>query len=485
MVLLRWNAGRCAAVAAAWGAAILTVAAPPAVAAPQAAPARVITVTSIAELQSAADDAQPGDRIELVDGVYTTSGPITLRRSGTPDAPVTVAAQQVGGAELRGAAGFSFAGADHLIVEGFRLTHSGGMNISADSDHVRFTRNVVQISGSATNWVTVTGDDAEVDHNTFQNKSTHGVFLQISGPGESDMAQRSHVHHNYFFNHSFAGDNGGESIRLGYSFRQLGSAKAIIEHNLFERADGDSEAISVKSADNIVRFNTIRDSRGSIVLRHGNRNLVESNLMLGGSSGLRFYDNDHVLINNLIQGGSGQIIAGQGTIVDDTTGSTAHARPDRVLVAFNTIVGDRTNLLDVGSGSKEFGPNECTFANNILVGGGSGDLANIGKATDLRWEGNIVWAGTGGNLPSSGYRVVDPALVTDDGGLHRLAAGSPAIDSAAGSYPQVGQDFDPQDRSGAKDVGADEHATGGPQRRPLTTADVGPNAPRTPATPGE
>jgi hypothetical protein len=438
----------------------------------------VIPVSSISALQAAASRAVPGDRIELADGVYTTTGPIRLTRSGSAGTPIAVAARNVGRAEIRGSAGFAFeSGASYVVVEGFRLTHGGGVNLPAGSHHVRFTRNTVQLAGGG-NWVTVTGNDNEVDHNTFQNKSSEGVFLQISGPGDSAMAQRTWVHHNYFFNHSFGGSNGGESIRLGYSFRQLSSAFAVVEYNLFERANGDSEAISVKSADNIVRFNTLRNSRGSITLRHGNRTLVEGNLMLGSSAGIRFYDNDHVIINNVIQGGSGQIIAGSGTIADDTTGSTAHARPDRVVVAFNTVRGNRTELLQVGQSTDRLGPNQCTFANNIFVGGGSGGLIRVNEATGATWQGNIVWAGTGGNAPSSGYRVVNPGLVLDAGGLYRLgSASSPAVNTAAGSYPQVTRDFDLHARSGAKDIGADEFVTGGTQRRPLTTADVGPNSP--------
>jgi hypothetical protein len=456
-------------------AAAFMAAAPGATGAPDVGITRTITVSSISALQSAADAAVPGDRIELTDGTYTTSGSITLRRSGTSSAPITIAAQHVGRAEIRGTSGFAFANADWVVVEGFRLTHSGTTTIPGGSEHVRFTRNVVQLSGG-TNWVTVTGNDAEVDHNTFQNKSTQGVFLQIAGPGSNDMAQRSWIHHNYFFNHTFGGSNGGESIRLGLSFRQLASAFAIVEYNLFERADGDSEAISVKSSDNIVRFNTLRNTRGSIVLRHGNRNLVEGNLMLGSTAGLRFYDNDHVLINNVIQGGTGQIIAGSGDVADDTTGSTAHARPDRAVVAFNTVVGNRTQLLQVGQGTDRLGPNNCTFANNIFVGGGSGALLDIDEATGTTWQGNIVFAGTGGNAPSSGFRVVNPALTVDGGGLNRLSASSPAINAAAGGYPQVGRDLDLQTRSGTKDVGADEFVSGAAPRRPLTTADVGPNA---------
>jgi parallel beta-helix repeat protein len=454
-------------------AGIVAVAVVPSAAA--AAP-RVTTVSSIAQLQSAADAAQPGDRIELADGAYTTSGAITLRRSGNSSAPITIAAQHVGGAEIRGSNGFAFADADYVVVEGFRFRHGGGVSVPAGSHHVRLTRNVVQLTSSSGNWVTVTGNDVEVDHNTFQNKSTEGVFLQISGPGDSAMAQRTHVHHNYFHDHTFSGSNGGESIRLGYSYRQLSSANAVVEYNLFERANGDSEAISVKSSDNTVRYNTLRDSKGSITLRHGNRNLVEGNIMLGSTAGIRFYDNDHVIVNNLIQGGTGQLIAGSGDVADDTTGSTAHARPDRVLVAFNTVISDRANVVQVGQGTDRLGPNQCTFANNIVVGGGSGAVLDIDEATGLTWQGNIVWAGTGGNAPSSGYRVVNPALTTDAGGLRRLSSASPAIDAAAGSYPQASRDLDLQTRAGAKDVGADEYVSGGTQRRPLTPADVGPNA---------
>lgn len=435
----------------------------------------VIVVSSISQLQAAADRAVPGDRIELTDGIYTTSATIRLRRSGTSGAPITIAAQHVGKAEIRGSAGFQLDPISYVVISGFKLTHSSTVQIPAGAHHVRFTRNVVQIPGSATGWVTVVGDDNEIDHNTFQNKSTVGVFLQISGPGDHGMAQRTWVHHNYFFHHTFSGSNGGEAIRLGYSFRQLSSAFATLEYNLFEQANGDSEAISVKSSDNIIRFNTIRNSKGSIVLRHGNRNLVEGNLMLGGSSGIRFYENDHIIINNVVQGGSGQIIVGSGTVIDDTTWSTAHARADRALVAFNTVVGGGT-LLDVGPGGDKYGPDNFTFADNILVGSGSGGLVNIGKGTNLRWQGNIVWAGTGGEMPSSGYRLVNPQLA-QVGGLYRLSsATSPAVDTAAGSYPQVIRDLDLESRSTSKDVGADEFSTSG-ARRPLTTADVGPLAP--------
>ncbi len=422
-----------------------------------------IVVSSLAALQTAINNATAGARIELVNGTYSAGSPIVVRTPG-----ITVAAQNVGGATISGSAGFQFTAGD-VHVTGFRLTHSA--RISLNQNRIHLSRNVIQLNTDG-NWVTVTGADVEVDHNTFQNKSTEGVFLQISGPGASDMAQRTWVHHNYFFNHTFGGDNGGESIRDGYSYRNLSSAFGTIEYNLFEQANGDSEAISVKSSDNTIRYNTLRNSRGWIVLRHGNRNRVEGNIGLG--SGIRFYDNDHVIVNNVVQ--NSYVIAGSGTIIDDTTGSTAHARPDRALVAFNTITGSGV-LLDIGAGNT-YGPNDCTFANNILRGSGTAALVDVSKGTNLHWSGNIIWQGAGGDMPSSGYRSVNPGLVSDAGGLQRLGgASSPAVDTATGSYPSVTLDLDLQTRSGAKDVGADEFTAGGAQRRPLTTADVGPSAP--------
>jgi Chondroitinase B len=434
------------------------------------AAARVIAASSVAQLAAALAQARPGDRIEVADGVYS-SGPIRLTRSGTAAAPITVAARNPGRAEIRGTAGFEFAGASHVVIEGFQFTGTG-LDVPPGAQAVRITRNTFTGGGSG-NVVSVGSDDSEVDHNTFQRKRTSGVYLQITGPG-SGMAKRVRIHRNYFFDHQFGGSNGGESIRLGYSHKQHNRAAAVVEYNLFEKADGDSEAISVKSSDNTIRYNTLRNSRGEITLRHGNRNLVDGNFIIGGTGGIRFYGNDHVIVNNVVQGIRGKSIdVGGGEIRDDTGSTTAHEAADRCLVAFNTLVGNKSEIIGVGGG-KRYAPDTITFANNIVVG--TGQLTRVRQGTNLRWQGNIVWGGSAG-MPAGGYRAVNPDLVVGPGGLNRLRAGSPAIDAAAGSYPQVTQDMDLQPRSAAKDVGADEFATAGPVRQPLTPADVGPQAP--------
>ncbi|WP_020668093.1 polysaccharide lyase 6 family protein [Amycolatopsis nigrescens] len=434
------------------------------------AAAAVTRVDSLPELQAALDAAKAGDRIELADGSYQASGAITIRRSGTTSAPITVTAANVGKAEIRGSTGFAFSGGVHdVVLAGFGLRHGGSLSVPASAHHLQITRNTVQLSGDG-NWLTVNGNDVQIDHNTFQNRGSAGVFLQISGPDE-DVAKRSWIHHNYFYNHTFGGANGGESIRLGYSHKQSYSAKAVVEHNLFEKADGDSEAISVKASDNVVRYNTIRDSRGFIVLRHGNRTTVEGNLLYG-ASGIRFHGNDHRIINNYVAATAGRgIVFGSGSEADSGPDSKEHDRPDRVTVAFNTVLGTSA-VIDSDGG--EFKPKDCVLANNILVGR-SGKLVDMVGGATVRYEGNIAWGAEAG-MPADGHRAVDPKLVTDSAGLSRLAAGSPAVDTAAGSYPYLTADFDPHPRTGKLDVGADEFG-GTVARKPLTKADVGPAAP--------
>ncbi|TMM41376.1 MAG: lyase [Actinobacteria bacterium] len=433
---------------------------------------RTMSVSSPATLASALATARPGDRILVADGSYGT--PLTLTRSGTATAPITIAARNTGGVRLTDADAIRFGTVSNVVVEGFTFTGDASLTVPPAAAAVRITRNTFASNRSG-NLVTVSADNSEVDHNAFLNKSTAGVYLQISGPGSSGMAKNVHIHHNWFFNHHFGGANGGESLRLGLSGRQHADAHALVELNLFEKANGDSEAISVKSSDNIVRYNTILNSRGTLSLRHGWGTLVEGNLLIGGTTGIRFFGNNHVVINNVVQGTTGQALEiGGGEIRDDTRSTRAHEAADHCLVAFNTFQSSRAGAARYGS-DKKFDPSDITLADNIFVDRGGALLTGTG--TQLRDEGNVLFGGTPGSFPKGTFRMVDPRLVPGDGGLLRLSSGSPAIDAGVGGYPMVSLDMDGQSRTGPKDVGADEFGAAGPQHRPLTAADVGPKAP--------
>ncbi|WP_112275731.1 polysaccharide lyase 6 family protein [Lentzea terrae] len=424
--------------------------------------AAVVGVSSASSLQAAIDTARPGQRIVLANGLRLTQ-PVEVTRSG-----ITIAAQTVGGTVFT-SGGFRLGKVQNVTIEGFVFDGTSTLDVPVEAQATRITRNTYSGNKDGAS-LSVSADDVQVDHNTFQNRTNEGVYLQITGPGD-EIAKRTRVHHNYFYNHQFSGSNGGESIRLGYSHKQSKSAYATIEHNLFEKADGDAEAISVKASDNTVRYNTIRNSKGYIVLRHGHRTTVEGNLLF--NSGIRFHGNDHKIYNNYVENTRDRaMVFGSGKEADSGPTSKLHDRPDRVTVAFNTLIGTG-EVVDSDGG--DFKPKDCVLANNIIRGS-SGGVVYMHSGSTVKYEGNLIWGGSGGSMPSSGYKSADPKLVRDSNGLLRLASSSPAIEASVGTYSYVTRDFDPQSRSGKPDVGADEYSTSA-TRKPLTKADVGVSAP--------
>ncbi|MEU3606884.1 polysaccharide lyase 6 family protein [Streptomyces sp. NPDC035033] len=447
-----------------------------------AAAADPVTVTSVAALQREIDAAAPGARIVLADGTYAVpSGGIRVAgKHGTTSAPITIVSASRGGAVLTGAVSFLLTGSSNITISGFAFRQTTGLVIPADCPRVRLTRNDFKLADRTDlDWVTVRGDDAKIDRNHFHHRTTQGVFLVVDGPDYTPVAQRTHIFRNYFSDHSYTGTNGGEAIRLGVSHRALSTADALVEYNLFERCDGDPEAISVKSSGNTVRHNTLRGNKGGIVLRHGNATTVEGNHVLGGENGIRLYGNDHLVVNNHISGTTDRgIVIGSGTTRDHHAGETIEERRgndacDRAVIAHNTLVG---NAATISGESRAHEPRDVVVADNILVAS-SGRLVDLGTTGGFVWQGNILWgAAADGTIPAGGFRRVDPLLRKDADGVHRLTAGSPAVGAATLASLTVTEDVDGHPRGGARDVGSDEYSTLAPVRRPLTTADVGPNA---------
>lgn len=435
---------------------------------------RTIRVSSASTLAVAIRGAQPGDRIELSTGIYPLSDSLEVEASGTATAPITIVAAAGARPEIRGSGTLGIDGS-YVTVDGLTFRNCDTVKVSASAKHVRLTRNTFRLDQTAMNWVSVAGDDAEVDHNQFVGKRSAGVFVQITGPGSSAMAQRAWVHHNYFADHSFNGANGGEALRLGVSSRQHAVARAVVEDNLFERVNGDPEAISVKSSGNVIRRNTIRDSKGTITLRHGKGNLVDSNLLIGGTTGIRVFGNDQTVINNIVQDSSRTrlIEVGGGDLRDDHASTEDHDAADRVLIAFNTVVTSAkfSTAVNVGDEDDDFAPDTVTLADNILV--------SVKRAAEAQRGSHLIWVGNLGAGPvkgvATGFRAADAKLVKDAAGVYRPATGSAALGAAIGNYPAVLLDVDGQTRPAAKvSVGADEPAVGTvANRKPATQLTLG------------
>jgi hypothetical protein len=237
----------------------------------------------------------------------------------------------------------------------------------------------------------------------------------------------------------------------------------------------------MKSSDSIVRYNTFRATPGEITLRHGNRNLVYGNFMLGGGNssarGIRVCGQDHKIWNNYIQDitASPAILLEGGDSDAMNQAGTAHYRVYRTSVVNNTVVnGDG---IDVGGGH-QYAPVDCVIANNV-VQGSSGAMIRETRAVNPRYVANIVnplrGASAGVSRPPAEIKTADPLLVRI-GDIFKLSAMSPAIGTASTEFMFVTDDMDGQPRM-APDVGADEWSMAPELRRPLTPSDVGPDAP--------
>ncbi|MCW3118022.1 MAG: hypothetical protein JWM28_2104, partial [Chitinophagaceae bacterium] len=418
-------------------------------------------------------NAKPGDIILVAKGVYTTTADIAISRSGTASQPITIAAQNPGEAEITGASGFNLANLSaYIIIKGFKFTHAASKaKSSSGSTFCRWTNNIFETPGDGED-LTIAGNDNEVDHNSFQNKNAMGRFLAIRGTG-SQIAERLWIHHNYFKSHKDqGGKNGAEAFQFGLSGFSLSSSNSIVEYNLFEDCAGENELISIKASAVTLRYNTIRNCPAQFTLRHGNKCLVYGNYFIN-TPGLRIFGDDHIIHSNYFENCSIAINIGNGGAeVADGAPLVSHDRPDRVLIAFNTLVNNKTNIVQTAR-KDGLGSTFITVANNIIQGGGAA-ASIVGPSKNPSWEGNIIFNTEGaGDMPKEGYKIIDPKLAKDATGIFHLQKNSPAINAATGNYSLITVDMDGQARVSPLDIGADEVSSTRNNVRVLDPSDVG------------
>jgi poly(beta-D-mannuronate) lyase len=353
-------------------------------------------------------------------------------------------------------------GAAHVVVEGFSFSGGGGARIS-NSSHCRISRSRF-VLGSGT-FIVVDGnsDSTRIDRNELGPKNSDGNLI-----GPTGLSTRTRIDRNYLHDVS-PGGNGRETLRLGCCGAQFDVHDTfnVVEHNLFVNCSGEAEIITVKSSSNTIRYNTFRQSRGNVTLRAGKRGAIHGNFMFG--NGIRLYDEDHKIFNNYVEGSPGPaVIVGSGQ-------PPANAQTRRAFIVHNTLIG--TGAL-FGHGGRPLGDLETTFANNIIQAPGAAIRFST-ASVNPRYQGNIVFGGSVGvTAGEEAFRLLDPQLATA-GGVLAIGAASPAVNAAPVAFPFVTEDLQgqPRDPAGLADVGADELSAAPGRWRPLTPADVGPDAP--------
>jgi poly(beta-D-mannuronate) lyase len=493
---------------------------------PNTTPSIKRTVSTVTEFKNALAAMNPGDTVEVNNGSYNLSS-LTITRSGCGMKPILIMAKNQGQAILNGATALVLESLKYVTIQGFSFQAANiGTGIKIlNSSRVRITRNSFNITENAScNWVYI-GDtfgspdslksgSNKVDYNVFDGKTQPGKYIVLDG-NIDQQSRHDTISYNLFKNNGPRVDNEKESIRVGVSTLTRSSGYTVIEYNRFVDCDGDPEIVSIKSCDNIVRYNTFVRCLGTLSFRQGFRNTAEGNYFFGegktavfnggtiGCGGMRVYAKDHKIINNYFHGLTGSkwdaaITITNGNVLNSTTSNSEHNIPENLTVAFNTLNNNASNI-EIGfdnGGDYSKAPVNCLIANNIVVDSlnpiiksySNTSLAGVSFSNNIMYSTGSSSTGiatTPAQINNVDPQLMQPTCVTSGTPctamyaykVKRLSPASPAIDAANGSYSYVTNDFERTLRTSLKDIGAHEYTgNAAVTTGPLEDEHVGPNA---------
>ncbi len=382
--------------------------------------AETLRVATVADVVAAAKRAQAGDEIVLADGEYRDLK-VTLAAKGEPGKPIVLRAAKIGAAVLTGAPGVVVTG-EHIEVRGLFFKDGrwpagarGAVNFDG-AGHSRLTEcrfeNSTLTGGVALVSFRNGAHDCRVDHSRFVNTRFCSVVVVVDDNSlKKGPPVRNRIDHNVFQDVPPLNANGAETIQIGQRAIPHSDLRpeTIVEDNEFVRCDGEAEIISVKTTGNTIRNNVFRDSRGELVMRHGNLNTVTGNRFEGGSGGIRLSGYGHVVTGNTMMNCRGTgIRLYYGT--PDLKHPASYLPVHDCVITDNTIVNCGVAGILVGDSKNAHHKNEkwtgapwfasavmdCTvapaknrIANNTITGK-PGKLIKVDDAPNNTIEGNTL-----------------------------------------------------------------------------------------------
>ncbi|HBE04102.1 MAG: hypothetical protein A2096_16515 [Spirochaetes bacterium GWF1_41_5] len=450
--------------------------------------AAVFPQTSFLPFIEKINSSPAGNIIIIPDGVYTAENSVKITASGTADKPIIIKTQNPGKAVIRGSSGIVIADASFLIFDGFFFEHEDktpalSLKNIRNLQILRCRFRLAEPEPRRQHWLYISGASSSnrIAHCLFEEKHNEGNFIALGGTTEPlAMAQYTVIVSNAFINIGPRIENGKEAVRIGDSKTSMSFAFTILENNYFENCDGDPEVISVKSCGNILRFNTLRNCRGGLVLRHGNMNRAEANLFWGngrkeGLEGMRFYGDDHIIVNNYffnltkssitVENGD-YLPAGKPEDVPVSDRKLHHV-PRNILIAHNTIINCPTMVIsDVQTGKYNIPFEKIIIINNLIWSRSAPAPVIPPGASGLQINNNLGFSDDG--ITGSGIKgmiIADPEMILRSG-IYYLSKNSPAVDRAVSADRQILSDFKNQPRFEKPDIGADEYRETGTAAAP-------------------
>lgn len=395
-------------------------------------------VTSETELQTAINQAQPGDDIVVANGLYA-DWDLTVPCQGTKDMPITIRAESPQGVTLTDESTFKVTGA-YIIIKDFRFEDCRLLDSCVLLDgatEVRVTQCVFEGAFGRAPVIGVKGRavDCRIDHCKFIKPEARSIQVNIRGGGNSPM--RTRMDHNLFQDvPPIPAGNGRETIQIGQSQPKWGwfSPMSIVEYNTFLRCDGEIEIISNKSSRNTYRYNLFKDCKGELVMRGGSHCVIEGNRFENCTGGVRLSGTHHRVENNLILNSRRVGIQLRYGMTTELGGH--YQAVGNCLIKNNTIINAGQTGLFVGTsrngdagekGISTIAPYKNQIVSNIVVGN-QGDIVTIDHAPDNRVQNNFFYATDKASVtPIDGNTITNPQLTPE----YIPASNSPAKDAGA------------------------------------------------------
>lgn len=361
-----------------------------------AAQAGNITVKNIGELNTANKNAQPGDMIVLQNGEWKNVT-IKLNCSGTKEQPITFKAQTAGKVLITGNSQLRLGG-NYIVVDGLYFTNGYSGNNPVISfridakqlaNNCRVTNTVIDDFNNPkrmddNNWVLFYGKNNRLDHCSFRDKKNMGVLLAVILDDERSRHNFHSIDHNYFGRRPPLASNGGEIIRVGVSQHAQFNSTTSIVNNFFEECDGETEIISIKSALNRVNENIFKECQGSVVLRHGDDNVVVDNYFIGnnkpGTGGVRVINRGHQVVANVFYKCRGLDFRSPLAIMNGIPNSPAHRYVQVTGADIRDNIFFECAPVTFGEGSdaeRTLPPDNVSFTNNIFYNTGDSIIYKI------------------------------------------------------------------------------------------------------------
>jgi len=372
--------------------------------------ANTIIVKNIDELNKANKGAKPGDIIFLQNGIWDNAV-IKLNCKGTKELPITFKAQTAGKVLLTGNSKLKLGGT-YITVDGLYFING----FSGDDAVIKFCidsntlANNCRVTNTVINdfnnprrldenyWVAFYGKNNRVDHCSFLNKKNIGVLLAVILDDERSSENFHSIDHNYFGARLPLASNAGEIIRVGVSQHCQFNSNTQIRNNFFEGCDGETEIVSIKSGNNSIEENVFKECQGSVVLRHGDNNLVARNFFLGndkpGSGGVRVINKGQIVVSNIFYKCRGTDFRSPLAIMNGIPNSPAnrYVQVTEADIESNTFYECAPVTFGEGSDlERSLPPDKVIFSNNTFYNTKDSIIYKIyDDINGIRFDGNKV-----------------------------------------------------------------------------------------------